>query len=808
MSKRRRPPLILALRLLTVFALLLVAVAGLLYLMFRASLPKLEGEVRVPGLWAPVLVERDARGIPAIRAENREDLSRAIGFLHGQERFFRMDLQRRAGVGELSELFGERALDFDRSRRMLAGPSAVNEAFSRLPAKEKRLLQAYAEGVNAGLESLGSRPPEYWVLRKRPRPWRAEDSLAVALAMYHTLQYGAGEVALRQEAVRRRLPTEVAAFLESAPARFEAPLAGEVPSRPPLPVAAWAEALRDLEDKEKNGEVASWPGAGTGGVPGSNAWAAGPEHTANGRTLLANDPHLGLSVPNIWYRASFHYLGESGEAVEVHGVTLPGAPYMVIGSNRRVAWGLTNAYTQYLSLVRLDTDPERPGEYQTPDGWRAFGERRDQIRVAGRREPVEHVTLTTRWGSVLSVDFSGEERPEFAVIWVATRPYGLGGGMLAIESVGSVEEAMNVAWTSALPTQNVILADRYGSIGWTLGGPLGDIQGREQYGAVAGAEAEAIWGGPLPPERIPRILNPENGLLWSANQRKLRTPEGELLGDGGIEDDGRARRIRELLLAGGPFDERAFLEMQLDSRALFFDPAVERMLAFLDEEALREVPTRAGVRKLLSDYDGHADADSVGHSLLERWYRLYRKETLGHLLRPVVDLYPDFDLTKEPGQMVLMALLEDLPEELVPPPHADWRSFHLAMLDRAAVELAKEAGSLENATWGAVNRLRMSHPMGGMHSLLDRLLGMPSIPQSGSAFSPRVNQPAFGASMRMVVSPGHEEDGILHMPGGPSGHFLSPYFRIGHEAWAAGRPDALLPGPPRHRLQLAPPAER
>jgi len=357
----RRPllPRVLRSVAIIVAAAILVGLAAAVaaYVVVRRSLAQTEGVRALPGLGAPVIVERDALGVPTISGRSLEDVARALGFVHAQERFFQMDLARRQAAGELAELLGAAALPVDRAARLHRFRSRTRANAAGLSGEERRLLEAYAGGVNAGLAALGAAPPEYLVLRTSPAPWRLEDSLLVVAAMFFNLQDARGTLERRTLLVHETFPPALAQFLTTTGSEWEAPLVGEpgpapeppgprvfdlrtaaaaprpAGTRPPAPPSPFAEADRVAvrlglapPDEEARG---------------SNNWAVAGWATASGRPIVANDMHLGIAVPNTWFRASLVWDGPRGRR-RATGVTLPGVPGVIVGSNGDVAWGFTN----------------------------------------------------------------------------------------------------------------------------------------------------------------------------------------------------------------------------------------------------------------------------------------------------------------------------------------------------------------------------------------------------------------------------------------------------------------------------------
>ena len=328
-------------RLLRTLLILLVVLVALVFgggvyarFQVRASLPLLDGTSTVAGLEASVRVDRDALGVPSIAGESREDVARALGFVHAQDRFFQMDLQRRQPAGELSALVGPRALVVDEEERIHRQRDVAHRAFERTAPAYRRILQAYAEGVNAGLSALGAVPPEYLVLRATPEPWQPEDSILTVLAMFNTLQ---GRQALFEQtmgAMRDALPEPMFRFLATVGSEWDTPVVGSPIVRPPIPGPEVFD-LRKVHvratETQRHGaillnagttdeecflcaSVPLWPvrDRDLDAIIGSNNWAVDGAHTASGVALVANDMHLAIGVPIIWYRALISFADEHG----------------------------------------------------------------------------------------------------------------------------------------------------------------------------------------------------------------------------------------------------------------------------------------------------------------------------------------------------------------------------------------------------------------------------------------------------------------------------------------------------------------
>jgi penicillin amidase len=800
----------LALGLLVLLAVLLLAgLATGLWLRseVRASLPQVAGERAVAGLAAPVRVERDALGVPTVRGANRNDVARALGFLHAQDRFFQMDLMRRQGAGELSELFGGAALDVDkeyrvhrfrhRARRLLAGTSAP----------ERALLESYAAGVNAGLAALGAHPFEYVLLRTPPAPWRAEDSVLVIYAMYFELQHTGGREA-SLGLMADLLPPQLAAFLAPPGTEWDAPLSGAPFAQPPVPGpevldlrTAPPPALPKAAARSRSPfEAPVDEETLTRAAVGSNNWAVAGTHTADGRALLANDMHLGHGVPNVWYRASLAWPAPGGER-RITGVTLPGTPAVVVGSNGHVAWGFTNSYGDWNDLVVLEMDPRQPGVYRTPAGPRRLQKVSEPIRLKGGREVAFEVEESI-WGPVIDRDHQGRPR---ALVWTAHFPVAANLRMTALEGARTLEEALHAAQLSGTPAQNFVVADASGRIGWTIMGRIPRRVGFDGRVPTSWADGTRRWDGWLTPAEAPRIVDPPTGRLWTANARTMEGEALALLGDGGYALGARARQIRDDLFALDKATAEDLLAVQLDDRALFLARWRELLLQTLRSPAA-SAPRYQELRRLVeTTWTGRASLDSVAY----RATRAFHIEVGEHVYGPLTwrcrqadERFGGFQPEQDEGPM--WALVTARPAHLLDPRFRTWDELLLASVDGVLERFARFGDDLSQRTWGERNRVRPQHPLSQAVPALGRWLDMPMRQLPGDLDMPRVQAPGFGASERLVVSPGQEGKGFFHMPVGQSGHPMSPHYSDGHAAWAEGRPTPFLPGPAVHTLTLVP----
>jgi penicillin amidase len=785
----------------------------------RASLPLVEGERALAGLGAPVRIERDTRGVPVVRGASRLDVARATGFLHAQERFFQMDLLRRSPAGELAALFGRPALELDREVRPLRLRQVARRALKDLRADERDLLAAYAQGVNGGLGALGAPPFEYLALRSVPAPWRDEDSLLCALAMYRDLQGRQAWLDSVRGLMRETLPPELAAFLAPVGTEWDAPVEGEKVPMPALPgpdvvdltraqpAAAAARAL-PASDPDALALLLGTPqGAAAEALDdlarGSNNWAVAGARSAHGGALLADDMHLGISVPNTWYRLSIVYPGAEGER-RITGVSLPGAGFVVAGSNGRVAWGFTNSEGDWADLVLLEPDPTNPDAYLTPEGPRLLERATETIEVRGEKPDTLQVESTI-WGPVVDTDDTGRRR---ALAWVALREGGVNAALFRMEAAASVAEAQAIAPEAGMPHQNLVAADAEGHIGWTIIGRIPRRVGYDGSVPVSWADGTRSWAGWLDPAEYPRVVDPPSGRIWTANARVVGGDKLAKVGVGGYDLGARQGQIRDALLATDKASESDMLRIQLDDRALLLARWQKLLLGVLTPEAVAKDPRRGEARRLVEAWGGRAAIDSVGYRVV----RAFRDEVRGRALDPLLAPARARDAKRlRPGtapnsrwEGPVWALVTERPRHLLDPRFASWEALQLEALDAVVAELTEGGRPLAERTWGERNTSLARHPLSRAVPWLSSFLDMPRVPLPGDNNMPRFQSPTAGASERFAVSPGREEQGYFHMPCGQSGHPLSPHYADGHEAWVKGEPTPFLPGPAVHVLTLVP----
>jgi penicillin amidase len=788
----------------TAMVLLVVLCAGA-YLYLRQSLPQAEGEVRLAGLGATVEVLRDRYGVPHIFAASPEDAVFALGYVHAQDRLWQMEMNRRTGAGRLAEIVGAAALETDRFLRTLGVRRAAEANLKALDSETRRLLESYATGVNAFLASDPVLPVEFWITGLRPEPWTPADSVAWMKMMAWDL--GAN---WRFELLRMRLARTLP---NDRIQQFVAPYPGEAPPQ----IANLKELYGTLERDAVRIATSGFPQfLGDARGNGSNNWVLSGARTATGKPLLANDPHLGLTAPAVWY---FAHLSAPG--LDVIGATLPGVPGVVLGRNQRIAWGFTNtvADVQDLYLEKLDN----AGGYLAPEGPRAFETVEEKIRVKGGETETLRVRVS-RHGPVISdvLRAAQELTPRGYVMsfaWSALAP-----------DDRTAQAAVKVArardWDGFLaavrdfhtPQQNMVYADVEGNIGFVAAGrvpvrkPANDLKGQAP---APGWLAKYDWDGYLPFEQLPKSANPEDGVLVTANHR-ITPPRYPHYITSEWQPPYRAERIRQLIDAEPKHTVQSTARIQADVVSLAMREALPRLLATRprSEEARRALAQ-------LAKWDGAMRPERAEPLIATAWWReltraLYADE-LGDAFR-----------TNWTSRAVFVArVLEG------DPAHARWcddvrtpavetcEELLALSLEAALADLKRRYGAdVSRWRWGEAHAARSEHRPFGRHPLLSKLFDI-RVPSPGDTYTVNVGRNNFfddaepfasrhAASLRAIYDLADPESSLYIHSGGQSGNLLSPHYDSFAEAWAKNEYILMksdrkkIEAEPHQRLRLVP----
>lgn len=569
-----------------------VAAAATGWLLFLGNLPRTDGEIAFPGLEAPVVVERDALGVPTIRAETATDAYRALGYTHAQDRFLQMEFMRRLGAGRLSEVIGAAALDVDRWSRTLGLYRRAQSAYDAMTPETQAALDAYAAGVTAWISRRESLlPPALAVLGVEPEPWRPADSLVWQRLMAFRLAGNWQDEAERARLLANGLPPERVAELDRDAPPEDEPVTLPTPVQeaalPPPPPPELAQTLA------------------------SNAWTVAPERSATGGALLANDPHLGYDMPILWYLARI----ETPEW-RVTGATVPGVPFHLIGHNGRIGWGITTTHADTKDLF-VETVSEDGAAYKTPGGWRPFETREEVIPVRGG-DPVTLTVRETRHGPVVGDlrGMSGVAAAEQAVALAATalQPDDRTAEALhRLNQAGDRAGFLEAMRLFQAPMQNVFFADASGDTGFIVAGLVPMRNQGNGMMPVPGAEGTYDWTGFLPFEDLPMAFAPASGTLLNANNRVVPESYPHLI-TAHWPPPWRALRGEELLAATERHDVAGMIAMQMDTVSTMARRLLPDLLAALPDD-----PETAEARDMLTAWDHRLDADRPEPLLFNAW---------------------------------------------------------------------------------------------------------------------------------------------------------------------------------------------
>ncbi|WP_372625666.1 penicillin acylase family protein [Arsukibacterium sp.] len=771
--------------------LVLVSMAIVLagYFWLRLSLPQYQGEYHA-AVANPVTLDRDALGYLTVSAADRNDAAYGMGFAHAQERFFQMDLARRSAAGNLAELFGKRALATDIERRRHRFAERATAALAAFSAVDVQLLSAYSRGVNDGLASLTTAPFEYTLLGSKPAPWQETDSLLVIYNMYLELQGKLGRDEYAMTILHEAIPADWYQFLQQHSSDWQAAIDGSEVTTIALPDSPYPEILR------RTATCSACTPKDSADL-GSNNMAVMGRLTRHGNAIVANDMHLTIRAPGTWYKVQLNWRND-GNWQQVTGLSLAGAPAIVVGSNGHIAWGFTNSTADWHDLIKLQLSDDGKS-YLTAQGWQPLQHYYQTISIKDNEDyPLQ--LQETQWGPVITYG-----KQTFALRWVAYDDSAVNFNLLQLENSKSTEQALALGPITGIPTQNMLVADKAGNIGWTPLGPLPARKLSDWDTAQDWSDGKHSWSANLSAEQYPKIVNPEAGVLWTANARSVGGDAYNLLGNGGYDLGARGQQIRNSLLSQRPLDEQALHNIQLDNRALFLSRWQQLLLDVLTPEVTANHQLTE-YRLLLSQSSRYAAPDDIGYTLVQQ----FRQQTIELLFQPLSALLEQHSsrsaYLKYSLETPAWAMLQARRADTLPAEFTDWSQLLLKAVLNSKQLLEQQHGSVQASRWGLHNQAKINHPLSNAIPVLGDWLNMPASEFAGDRHMPRVQLPSFGQSQRMVVAPGQEQDGILTIPSGQSGHPLSPFYRADHQYWLNEVALPFLPGPKKYQLRLVPDA--
>lgn len=760
-----------------------------LLIWLSGSVPQIEGDVTLEGLAAPVTVARDDAGVPLIKAGSDGDAYFALGYVHAQDRLWQMESMRRIGAGRIAEIVGnlsasagDSVLSFDRLTRGLGLYRRAEEAYRRASPELKLALERYADGVNAYLKTRdGALPPEFIVLFHEPEPWKPADSLVWQQLMAFQLGSNWSSELDRLQMIEAGISPEQIAFLYQGPD-------GRKPDVMPLQQGL-------LSPGELNAAIQLAAALPAQLAPGgaSNAWALSGNRTKSGKPLLASDPHLRLTNPNLWYLTRI----ETPDGT-LAGVTVPGVPFLILGHNDHIAWGFTTPLADTQDLFIEHVDPGDPARYLTPDGSQAFETREERFRIGDRE--VSETFRTTRHGPVLSDIWSDARQPGQQTV-LALGATSLKPGDNSVESflrlnrARSVDEAIEALSDFSGPPQNVTLADRDGTIALLLAGRMPVRKAGDGFMPADGATGYGDWIGWVDRDRLPLIRNPESNMVVQANDHLPRRDPTLSLSREFVAPF-RTERIRERLLeksSGATAQSQADLQMDI------FSPDVPHTRALLLQHlklgALSELE-RDMVEKL-RQWNGDMRRDRIEPLVYTLWTALlHRKifgDELGYLINDYRRTYPHMFgavLTGAPEWC------DDIRSTVVEPCATPVRD---SLQEAIARLTAKFGPNPEDWRWGKAHESRFRHQLWSRVPFLDKILDS-QIATDGGDFtvnrgspSVRISETDFsfyhvhGAGIRAVYDLSDLDASLFSLSLGQSGNPFSEFYHDQAEAWANGR---------------------
>jgi penicillin G amidase len=780
----------LFLGLLFLSGVLLTWLGGWLFYMSESSLPLYNQRVTISGVTSNVSIEQDVLGNPTIQGKTILDIYCAQGWITARDRLYQMDLIRRRSGGRLAELLGPVVAPLDEFHRKLNYQPVVEKAVALMKPELKAQFQAYADGVNAFIKQ-GHLPFEMQVLAYVPEPWLIEDTLLVVLSMYEDIDFAIqakSERALSLLAKNRS--DDVFNFLTPLGGFLDAPI---LPDTRSFKIKMPLSSVIDI--RNENHDIQTIDVYGSVLPPaGSNGWAISGKLTASGKPIIAGDPHLAIFAPAIWYRIKLE-----GAGLNVLGVSLPGVPGVIIGSNSKVAWTLTTTYGDALDLIEL-----------TDEMFVKTTHKKIKVRFGW---DLDVAVEQTKWGPVVF------ENPKMAVQWTALDPKELSQlSMTEFMKAQNSDELLRAFSIWKGPIQNLIYATAEGDIGWAVIGTYPKRRGFDGRTA-APRDKDHAWEGYEPFHILPKVKNPSSGFVVSANQRSV-----------GLTDAGwdtvqkfannspsasRAFRIRERLMESKKWTPRQVYDIQLDTyshQIIFYQ---KLLMSVLNKSRAKDDEWLRAIHSLIQTWDGHVQLESAAYPFL----RIFRSQLIATLIDPIWGVAPQSEkylpklfwptLVWTNHEPVLMALLTSSPNHLL---HSDFKTYDEAILfsaKRAAKTWANTPEMLAFKKWGDINRTFIHHTFSFLlPEVLGKLFRMPDLPFSGDHWVPKVgtlyHELFHGASMRMVLDLSNIDSGIFNHPSGQSGHFNSPNYRDQFMDWYNETPTPFGFGPTVYREELLP----
>ena len=759
------------------------------YRAVRAALPQVDGTLRFSSLSAPVVVTRDQLGVPNLVAQNEYDLFFAQGFVTAQDRLWQMDMTRRYASGDLAAVLGRDYVKVDTEQRILGFRQVAEKVAASMDRSDYARFQAYADGVNAYIaQHSKTLPLEFRFMTYFPEAWTVEDSIMVGLSMTKALNHYVYRDVLRREKILAKLGPELTADLyvnsswrDHPPGSEGASIENEIPGETaPDEEEDSAPAKRPGQKKpavvhgrkQSKLEPSLLPEELTESVlrPGSNDWTVSGAHTATGMPMLSNDMHLDLRMPDVWYEAHL----TQGD-FDVIGVTLPGVPFVIVGHNRRIAWGFTNLGPNVEDIYVEKFNDK--GEYLTPQGWKQPQHRKEIIRVKGGDE-VNLDVVITRHGPIISSLVPGETR-QLALKWIIYDPTASHISFFEVDSAQNWQQFRAAFSKFGAPGQNVVYADVDGHIGYQATGLIPIRASGDGSLPVPGEDDAHEWTGYVPFDQMPSVYDPPSGIIATANGRI--TPDGYPY-TLSTEWDApyRTERIYKLLGANKKLTAADMLNIQTDVVSEFNRFLAQRFVYAVDHAA-RASARAKNAADLMRNWDGTMGIDLVAPTIVSN-ARIQLQEML---LRPRLgdELRKQYAWPMSP--VWLESVLSHQPERWLPADYANYDEL-LAAAVEATVNQPDAPRALATWTWGRVHRVDVEHPFWSNFPVLKRAGPGPQ-PLSGSGTTIKQVAAHFGPSERFTADLSNLDHSTLNLVNGQSGNIFDEHYNDQWDAYYHGR---------------------
>jgi len=744
-----------------VVVLLFAIFAITAYVALTRSVAPTSGLIRATDLSTDVKITYDAKGLPQVWAKDAPDALYALGWLHAADRLFQMELTRRVARGQLSELLGSITLKMDIEARRIGHTRLAQKQIAGLSAKNRKLLDAYAAGVNAYVKQAGAMPFEFYLLHKDFEPWKAVDCLTIL-----SFQTWYSESLLNNDTFFNKL-------IEQIGTKKARDLMLDYPAWAPYSVPQKQASASRLQKS-----IADWLFS-DGGLPfaltnSSNSWVVAPDKSKSGKALLASDPHLEITrLPQFWYFAAIHISDDSTDAM---GITTPGIPLIVMGKNKKAAWAFTAGGVDISEYYREKINPENPDQYLTETGWATFDSIPEPIRIAGQDKPYPLVVRVSRHGplmtqndslhSALCVDWAGFDAD-------LNQAFTLGFKLLKVDNFHNFRRyvtsfgALDANWT---------YADIKGNIGYQLGTPLPIRPQNSNRAPLPGWTQARIWRGYHPLDETPHSLNPKPGWLATANNKQVAP--NDLFDIPGNFRVGRILRLNELLKSQDKFDLHDFARMQFDRT----DDYLLRWKSYVIP-VMQKANMPDSLVQLIQNWQGETGLDS--------WPTLFISEFIQHLK---VNVFED-EIGPLAGKVRSIWLEEmlDKGSAWFDDSRTAQKETQREIVDNTLHEVLKLT---KGKRWADFQTLTMAHPMAvvpGLNNLLPLHFGpwpWPGTISTLNASFPIYKDDHFkvfvGPSWRFLVDFARPNEARLVLPAGISGNPMSPHFMDLFDQWKDG----------------------